>query len=257
MVEFALTFPLLLLVLLGMIEAARWMHAYLAVQYASREAARFAVTGSPPLYVTDGEDSCEELGHPETGSAYVLPDEYTQCRVDWIMDKGRSAAKEGLLVEDTQDDISKPYYLGVRVRGSQTFDGSPVLNHPGAARTKVEVTVVYNHPVSNPLMATLMPTMRIVGVTQMVNEPWEGGGAEVPPEIPPAPPLPPLDTDGDGWSDVAERDIHGTLPANPDTDGDGYFEGTGILTPSEPNSPEAPLDPCDPDPEHPICAEFR
>jgi hypothetical protein len=253
MVEFGMTFPLLLMILLGLIEAARWMHAYLAVQYAAREAARFAVTGNPPLWISGGEGSCEALGHPVTGDPYNLPDEYLTCRVDWITYVARGMAREGLLVEEGQTDVTKPYYLGVQVRGSPSFGGAPQLNHPGVARTKVEVMVIYNHPVVNPLMAALLPTIRVVGMTQMVNEPWEGGGPDKPPDVPPAPPLAPLDTDGDGWNDIDERDLHGTLPSNPDTDGDGYYEGDGTLLPTEPLSGQAPLDPCNPEPDSPAC----
>lgn len=253
MVEFGMTFPLLLMILLGLIEVARWMHAYLAVQYAAREAARFAVTGNPPLWIADGEDSCEALGHPATGAAYTLPDEYLQCRVDWIEYRARGLAREGLLVKEGETDISKPFFLGVQVRGSPSFGASPLIDHPGVARTKIEVQVIYNHPVTNPLMAALLPTIRVLGTTQMVNEPWEGGGPDKPPEMAAAPPLPPLDTDGDGWSDVDERDLHGTLPSSPDTDGDGYYEGSGVMLPAEPSGAEAPLDPCDPDPDSSAC----
>jgi hypothetical protein len=82
LVEFAVSLPMLLLVLLGIFEAARWFQAYLAVQYSAREAARFAVTGNPPMKISDGEGSCEELGHPGTGLAYSLPGDYQECRVD-------------------------------------------------------------------------------------------------------------------------------------------------------------------------------
>ena len=45
--EFALTLPLLLLLLLGIIEGARIIWAYINVQSAAREAARYAITGKP------------------------------------------------------------------------------------------------------------------------------------------------------------------------------------------------------------------
>ena len=59
----------------------------------------------------------------------------------------------------------------------------------------------------------------------MVNEPWEGGGPDKPPAMDTATPLPPLDTDGDGWSDIFEKETCGTFPSNTDSDGDGYLEG--------------------------------
>ena len=45
MVEFALTLPVLLLKIMGIVEFARIMHAFLAVQNAARFAARYASSG--------------------------------------------------------------------------------------------------------------------------------------------------------------------------------------------------------------------
>ncbi len=47
LVEFALTLPILLLLLLGIIEASRIIWAQITVQAAARDAARYAVTGKP------------------------------------------------------------------------------------------------------------------------------------------------------------------------------------------------------------------
>ncbi|MGD8813180.1 MAG: TadE/TadG family type IV pilus assembly protein [Anaerolineales bacterium] len=244
MVEFALVLPVLLVLVMTLLEASRIFQAYLAVGYAAREAARYAITGSPPMMIAHGEDSCQELGHPVTGAAYTLPNDYQQCRIDWIIHTGRETAKPGLLMAEFETDVTKPAYLGVFVRGSPNFGAAPTNDHAGVPRTTVEVMVVFNHPVTSPVYSMLLPTIRITRHVRMVNEPWDGGGPEVPPDVPPADPLPPLDTDGDGWSDDDERNIHGTLPSNPDTDDDGYYDGDGTLEPVDPE----PLDPCDPDP---------
>jgi hypothetical protein len=247
LVEFALALPMLLFVLLGLFEVARWFHSYLAVQYASREAARFAVTGKPLMFISDGEESCEELGKPGTGQSYTLPEEYLECRTDYIKDVGIQLSKLGLLADPGQTDITKPGYLGVLVRGAPSIGGAPVIDHPGVARSKVEVRVVYNHPVNNPFFSLLLPTIRVVGSAELINEPWVGGGPELPAAFSPPDPLPPLDSDSDGWSDIDEVDVHGTLPSNPDTDGDGVREGPG-------EDPD-PLDPCVPYPCIPVTGD--
>ncbi len=245
LVEFALVFPIILLVIMTLIETSRVFQAYLAVGYAARAAARYAVTGSPPMFTSHGADSCEEIGEPGSGDPYSLPSEYQKCRVDWIKYVGREAAKPGLLVNDLETNVARPNFLGVYVSGVSSVTSSALLSdYAGAPRTPVEITVVYNHPITNPFFSMLLPTVRITRTMRMVNEPWDGGGAEIPPDIPTATALPPLDSDGDGWSDIDERDIYGTLPGNPDTDNDGYYDGDGTLFPVDP----APLDPCDPDP---------
>jgi hypothetical protein len=241
LVEFSLVFPIILLLIMSLIETSRIFQAFLAVGYAARTAARFAVTGAPPMMTTHGPESCQFMGEPVTGDPYSLPAEYQTCRVDWIKHVGRQAAKPGLLVNDLETNVARPNFLGVYVSGLATFSSlSPTSDHGGAPRTPVEVRVVYNHPVTNPFFSMLLPTVRITRSIQMVNEPWDGGGAEIPPVLPTATALPPLDSDGDGWSDVDERDIYGTLPGNPDTDNDGYYDGDGsLLLPVD----DYPLDP--------------
>jgi hypothetical protein len=241
LVEFAVALPFLLIILLGIFEAARWFQAYLAVQYAAREATRFAVTGQPT------EAYCEEMGIPVTGVPYG-PNEYDKCRVDYIKQVGINLAKLGVIVDLSQTDVTKPMFLGVYVRGGDdsSSDASTVTGHAGVARGRIEIRVVYNHPVTYPFLAALVPTIRIIGTSEMINEPWIGGGPDVPAEFEPPDPLPSLDTDGDRWSDVDERDIHGTLPGNVDTDGDGVPEG-----PEGPGIDPEPLDPCVPNPCEP------
>jgi hypothetical protein len=242
LVEFAVALPFLLIILLGIFEAARWFQAYLAVQYAAREATRFAVTGQPPM---EGDGSCKEMGIPVTGEKYNLPDEYEQCRVDYIKQVGIDLAKLGLNVDLSVTDVTRPRFLGVYIRGGDDPSGNanPLLDHPGVARGRIEIRVVYNHPVTNPLMAPLLPTIRVIGISEMINEPWIGGGPDVPIDLVTPEPLPQIDTDGDKWSDVYERDVTGTLPGNVDTDGDGVPEGPG--------GDIAPLDPCSPNPCEP------
>ncbi|MBI1880601.1 MAG: pilus assembly protein, partial [Chloroflexi bacterium] len=47
LVEFALILPLLLLLLVGIVEAGRLIWAFITVQTAAREAARYAISGRP------------------------------------------------------------------------------------------------------------------------------------------------------------------------------------------------------------------
>ena len=55
--EFALILPVLLLLILGVIEASRVIWAYITVQTAAREAARYAVSGRPYVDVLMTDDA--------------------------------------------------------------------------------------------------------------------------------------------------------------------------------------------------------
>jgi hypothetical protein len=52
LLEFALVFPAVLLIVVSLIEGALVLHAYMTVQHAARSAARFAVTYQPPYRLT-------------------------------------------------------------------------------------------------------------------------------------------------------------------------------------------------------------
>jgi hypothetical protein len=71
--EFALILPLLLLLLLGIIEASRVIWAYVTVQQAAREAARFAVTGRPYLDANESLSGQEPICR-DNDPAFEEPD---------------------------------------------------------------------------------------------------------------------------------------------------------------------------------------
>lgn len=50
---------------------------------------------------------------------------------------------------------------------------------------------------------------------------------------------PPVDTDGDGLSDLDEINIYGTDPLNPDSDGDGQSDGDEVVAGTDPNNPSS------------------
>lgn len=251
MVEFALTIGMLLLVILFLLETTRWFFALNAVQNAAQEAARYASTGQP------SRQWCEDNGF---SGAILNTDVYADCRVDAIERFAIARAQTGLSVDATQDDIARPGYLGVIVRGSAGGAATPSPGNPGLPRAKVEVMVIHNHPVITPLVSGMLPQIRVVGEYQIVNEPWAGGEAIVPATLESAPALPPLDSDGDGWGDADEINNRGTSPSTPDTDGDLYCEGIqgdwaeDVVDQCTLGTDSAPLNPCQPDGSSPTCS---
>ena len=236
LVELALVLPILLFVIFGLIESARMMQAFLSVQSAAREGARYAVTGRPT------PEECDDLLYP--------PDQYIECRVDSIKATARAYAV-GLPVDPTETDPGRPGYLGIQVRGKPCWGCEAQLDRPGIPGTRVEVTVSFNLPIVVPLFSSYLPALRLNGQTQMVNEGFQMGfGSEPPPTMEPAPTEEPLDSDGDGVCDSEERDIYGTSPSLPDTDGDELSDGDEIgdlLCDGAAVTPTSdPLDRCDP-----------
>lgn len=52
----------------------------------------------------------------------------------------------------------------------------------------------------------------------------------------------PVDMDLDGLTDQGETQTYGTDPNNPDTDGDGFYDGTEVLRGTDPLNPVDPVD---------------
>jgi len=144
LVEFALLIPVLLLILLGLVEAALLTQGYLVVQHAAREAARFAVTYQPlqgACADLDGDGQLEDGFNtdPDDLAPYpfcpidhaALPGEldaaYYGRRVDLIKKEAIRAAA-GLrisFVGDTVDNWEahkdKAGFFGIIVRGYPSF----------------------------------------------------------------------------------------------------------------------------------------
>lgn len=240
--ELALVLPILLLVVFGMIEMARLVQTYLAVQHAAREGARYAVVGLP------SEDECADVyGHTcqaRLANGDVCPTEYSEYRVVAIKDKARDTAI-GLPWDPGVTNPSAPRYLGVRVQGQPSFYDPALMDCPGVPGARVRVEVFFNLPIMTPVLSGVLPTVRVSAATEMINEGFQTWvGAQAPPVLTAMPTNPPLDTDLDGRYDRDEYWEQCTYLDRPDSDFDGINDGTEIAAtwdPCDPNNPYTPV----------------
>jgi regulation of enolase protein 1 (concanavalin A-like superfamily) len=190
LVEFALILPVLLLVLLGIIEASWLIWSYITVQNAAREAARYAVTGAP----LDAQGNpwalkpVREAGDP--------PDEPN--RSDAIKQVAVSYAY-GLPIDvlaiqnydQFEAEQNTPRAFGVGIRGQTNPDDlEGTKDHPGDKGLNIIVRVYYNTPMLDPIYDALMGgnTIKLVGQVAMQNEGVNLAlGGEVPEFAPPDP----------------------------------------------------------------------
>jgi Flp pilus assembly protein TadG len=224
--EFALILPLLLMLLLGIIEGARIVWAYITIQNAAREAARFAVSGQP--LNSDGE--------PWTAGDGARVAAIKQVAVD-------RASALGVQIQATQnitdytEHRNDPAAFGVLVKGQQIYtdkDGTP--DFPGEQGLNVLVQVYYNVEMWDPIYRGLMNAfsgryhVHLEGAVMMQNEGVDTALGSLPPsgiavvDLPSdtgAPPPPPteaiLRVDGelDGWSREAGSDVTVSLENGP------------------------------------------
>jgi Flp pilus assembly protein TadG len=185
--EFALILPILLLVILGIIEAGWLIWAYITVQNAAREAARYAVTGAPldnqgnPWVGDPIDDRLPAIIDVARGSAGGLPIEQHADYVQNLDESGAAFGAECSGIATYYDCYANtPKTLGVMVRGQlpdestlgDTTDVVVVNNHPGDRGLNVEVEVYYNAVMLDPIYAALMGggSFRMTGRVVLQNE---------------------------------------------------------------------------------------
>lgn len=233
LVEFALILPLLLMLLLGIIEGARIAWAFVTVQEAAREAARYAVSGQP--YNQNGDPwtfgaSLADGYHP--GLCLRGIDDFGSCntvdptasdaidRIEAISNVAIRHAR-GLAVEryaiTSSVYTATGYYdlpgtLGVLIIGQRDetdLAGTP--DHAGREGLNVWVQVYYNVEMIDPIYIGLVRLItggqnfiRVFGSVQMQNEGVDAALGAVPP-VGIATPVPPSGPGGgapSGWQPI-------------------------------------------------------
>ncbi len=213
LVEFALTLPVLLMIILGIIEVALVIQGHLAVQHAAREAARFAITYRPVAgQKLDGSlcDATTPQGPPFADPARICnrnePNdanlvEYHARRVALIKQIARERAA-GLRINsnyigDTPTKFNayknQPGFFGVLVWGYPSFEtncNDPVLankvwnpsNPPvgcfdfsGIEGLPVRVYVRHNVEILDPFYRLIARYVTVQAEAEMVNEGYQVG----------------------------------------------------------------------------------
>ena len=194
MVEFALILPVLLLMLLGVIEAARVIWAYMTVQTAVREAARYAVSGKP--YAGDaGSAYCTDpAGDPNASTPWVCgPTTRTVAIENVVMNRITTSLNVSTPCRSIGYSICEgvPSAYGVRVVGQYTDPLTPGLviteiGHAGGQGLNVKISAYYNVQMLDPIFDVIMGRRPIAvrGEISMQNEGIDKAlGSVVPPAI--------------------------------------------------------------------------
>jgi hypothetical protein len=237
--EFALVLPILLLLLLGIIEGGRIAWAYITIQNAAREAARYAVSGQPlrrPDYATD----CDVIEGNPTGEPWSCTEADRVARIkDMAVASANALGVQFLATQSITDFIGyrdDPATLGVLVQGQKTFDDPGTPDFPGEQGLNVLVQVYYNVEMWDPIYRELIHAItgfyhvHLEGAVLMQNEGVDTALGALPPggiepvdlpggdpgEVPPAPEDADLRVNGvDNWSGPAGSDISISLTNGP------------------------------------------
>ena len=167
MVEFMLVLPVMLVVLFVIIELARLLHAWLAVENGARFGVRYAVTGEyDPAYCA---------GFP--GGVCDEQAEQDAARIPSIKDVATSGAA-GILRDPAVMADDAPGFFKVTVcsnRSGVVYFAPDPDNHipadcqanedPGGPGDRVIVTVDFDHPIIVPIISQWWPYVHLSATT--------------------------------------------------------------------------------------------
>lgn len=176
-VEFALVLPVMLIVVFVIIELARLLHAWLAIENGARFGVRYAVTGEyDDLYcATYPAGECDDVSEQEA------------ARIPSIKDA--AAAGSVAILRNPAAPVNTPGFFKVTVCSSKTIGGSAVYDYhapvqnpvtkvwtpawcedkatglpaedAGGPGDRVSVTVDFEHPLITPIVSTWWPKLHL------------------------------------------------------------------------------------------------
>jgi len=189
LVEFALVLPVMLLVLFVIIEMARLLHAWLAVENGARFGIRYAVTGEyDQAFCVDGPDA----GTEACGGADRLS-EQDAARLPSIEDATRAGAVA--IMRNETVPVASPGYFKITLCSSKRTGAGPLylyhdsntpihqparceqlpspgisVSDAGGPGDRVSVTVDFEHPLIVPLLSSALPHIHLTSKREGIVE---------------------------------------------------------------------------------------
>jgi Flp pilus assembly protein TadG len=138
--EFAVAAPILFILIFGLVDVARMYHAYVTVQGAARDAARYGVTGrSDCAGATTRQNCIVEVAHTSASGLSNSASAVTVSESSW----------------------QYPSYTVANAAGD-----------PGGQCDLLQVKVQYDFKPATPLLSRIIGAIHISGQEKMVNEPF-------------------------------------------------------------------------------------
>lgn len=141
LVEFAMVLPILLILIFGIVDVARLYQAWVTMQGAAREAARYGVTGRTDCAISSTDRKA--------------------CIVYLAEQLGSSLANSDDALEVSVRSWAYPAYID-----------PPTEGDPGQQCDALEVQVEYDFDASTPLIGNLLGPIHMTTTERLVNEPF-------------------------------------------------------------------------------------
>jgi hypothetical protein len=173
-VEFAISLPVLLLLLFGIIDFSLLFSAWLLIQNMSRQAVRYAVTGTyNPSNCVAG---CNDRSDQDQSRLQSIRHKARDYTAGLLIDNGAHQADPGYLKltvcsgADDDEDGAVDYTTIYPQMGGSTYGDCLPRESPGDAGDPVVVIVDFNHPYITPFLNDVWPMVHLVSYHQGIVE---------------------------------------------------------------------------------------
>ena len=178
LVEFALILPVLLLTIFVIIELARVLHAWLAIENGARFGVRYAVTQEYDLAYCSAvvDERCDPLSDEPFAQIQSIKDAAKAGAVAILRNEGTGWDQPGYFkVTVCRGDKYKPPDLG-----PPSCIDEP--ENPGERGEFVSVTVDFNHPLITPMLTGVWPQLQLTARREAIVEEFRTSRVVDPPE---------------------------------------------------------------------------
>ena len=158
LVEFALIATVLLMIIFIIIEASHILWSWITVQSATREGARYAITGQ-------ADTTCAVADLPKFD---YLCNDGDDFRVASIIDRAHEGLS-GLNLNESSGIAEDDNYYLIEVYGVD-FDNQLWPEYGGVPGKPVAVRITYRVPILTPLLKPIIPSLPVFGQVVMDNE---------------------------------------------------------------------------------------
>lgn len=171
LVEFALILPVLLVTIFIVIEVARLLHAWLAIENGARFGVRYAITGEfDPAYCLALPGACAPQNEQDLARVRSIKD---------VTNVGAVA----ILKNDSVATVGQPGFFKITVCSNKPSVGyissdpdTPTAascvpqEDPGGPGDRVSVTVDFDHPIISPFISTVWPNLHLTARREGIVE---------------------------------------------------------------------------------------
>jgi hypothetical protein len=192
LVEFALILPVILVSLFVIIELARVLHAWMALENGARTGIRYAVTG---------EFDPSNCNGGFLGENCTLPSDEPEARVESIHEASWAGSSSIIRVQEFEVTNNEPKYFKVTVcdpdnmlTPSTTFGIHQCLGgveDPGDPGDIVSIVLEFNHPLILPGLSSVWPQLRLTARSDATVETFRitSSSGNPPTVVAPPPPV--------------------------------------------------------------------